>query len=122
GLGWGVACAALLAVAAMVAFALNYRRASTLEQRLDQARMQQRSTDVALTKLEQRAETLQGALKQSEAEHLQQTTQLKSTLEEQAKRRATEEQAVERLLGPRYLKLRQKYSDQAAVAPKSGTP
>ncbi|MDB4977347.1 MAG: hypothetical protein JWN48_5688 [Myxococcaceae bacterium] len=117
GLRWIVALAAVLAVAAVAAFALDYQRTKLLELRLDQARMQQHSTDRALSKLEQRAESLQGALKQSESERVQQTTQLQTTLEEQERRRATEEQAIERVLGPRYLKLRQKYSDQAAGSP-----
>jgi hypothetical protein len=117
GSGWlGVLVAALVS-AALVALGLNYQRATSLEQRLDQARMQQRSTDAALTKLEQRAESLQGALKQSEQERQQQTSQLQTTLEQQAKRRANEELAIERMLGLRYQRLRQKYTDQT-VAPR----
>ena len=114
-LRWLGIVAAVLTIASVVTFALSYQRASSLEQRLDQARMQQRSTDAALTKLEQRAESLQGALKQSEQERHQQTWEFQTTLEEQAQRRATEELAIERVLGARYLKLRQKYAGQAAT-------
>lgn len=113
---WLALLAAALVLGGLVAFALDYQqRALALEQRLDQARMQQRSTDQALTKLEQRAETLQGELKQSEQERQAQSWRLQNSLEEQARRRATEEQAIERVLGPRYLKLRQKYTAEAAA-------
>lgn len=114
-LRWLGIVAGALTIASVVTFALSYQRATSLEQRLDQARMQQRSTDAALTKLEQRAESLQGALKQSEQERHQQSSQFQTTLEEQAQRRATEELAIERVLGPRYLKLRQKFAGQAAA-------
>jgi hypothetical protein len=120
GLRWLAALAALIVVASLTAFALDSRRARLLEQRLDQARMQQRSTDAALTKLEQRAESLQGALKQSEAERREQTSRLQTTLEAEAQRRATEQLAVEKVLGPRYSKLRQKLTDQAASAAGTG--
>lgn len=113
-LRWLGVVAAVMTAGSVVTFALSYQRATSLEQRLDQARMQQRSTDAALTKLEQRAESLQGALKQSEQERHAQTTQFQTTLDEQAKRRATEELAIERVLGPRYLKLRQKYAGAGA--------
>jgi hypothetical protein len=110
-LRWLALVAAVLAIALLASvFVVNQQRASELEQRLDQARMQQRSTDDALTKLEQRAQTLQGALEQSEQAHRQEATRLETTLEVEKQQRATEEMAVERMLGPRYLKLRQKLS------------
>jgi hypothetical protein len=114
-LRWLALVAAVLALALLGSvFVVNQQRASELEQRLDQARMQQRSTDDALTKLEQRAETLQGALEQSEQEHRQEATRLQTNLEAEKQQRATEEMAVERMLGPRYLKLREKLSTEAA--------
>ena len=114
-LRWLALAAAVLALALLVSvFVVNQQRASELEQRLDQARMQQRSTDDALTKLEQRAQTLQGALEQSEETHRKESTRLETTLEAEKQERATEEMAVERMLGPRYLKLRQKLSTEAA--------
>ncbi len=109
---WAVAAAVLLALAGGLAFA--YWRSSELETRLEQARMQQKSTDVALTKLEQRAESLQGNLAQSETERRAQQKSFEDSLAEQAKRRATEELAVEKMLGVRYTKLRQKLANEAA--------
>lgn len=114
-LRWLALVAAVLALALLGSvFVVNQQRAHELEQRLDQARMQQRSTDDALTKLEQRAETLQGALEQSEQEHRQEATRLQTNLEAEKQQRATEEMAVEKMLGPRYLKLRDKLTTEAA--------
>lgn len=118
GLHWAVWLAAavvLLALAGGLAF--SYLRSSQLENRLEQARMQQKSTDVALTQLEQRAESLQGELKQSESDRRAQLSRFEDELAAQAKLRATEELAVEKVLGPRYVKLRQKLTDQAASTP-----
>jgi hypothetical protein len=108
---YAVACLVLLALGA--GFALSYQRAGLLEQRLDQAHMQQRSTDVALTKLEERAEALKGELKQSDQDRRAQQERFEAELAERAKVRAAEEQAVEKVLGVRYTKLRTKLTNEA---------
>lgn len=113
---WAAAAAALLALAGGLAF--SYLRSAQLEGRLEQARMQQKSTDVALTKLEQRAETLQGELKQTESERRAQQARFEEELAAQAKKRATEELAVEKMLGVRYTKLRTKLANEAAQPAK----
>jgi hypothetical protein len=112
---WAAAAAVLLALGGGLAF--SYLRSSQLEGRLEQARMQQKSTDVALTKLEQRAETLQGELKQTESERRAQQARFEEELAAQAKKRATEELAVEKMLGVRYTKLRTKLANEAAATP-----
>jgi hypothetical protein len=113
---WAAAAAALLALAGGLAY--SYLRSAQLEGRLEQARMQQKSTDVALTKLEQRAETLQGELKQTESEQRAQQARFEEELAAQAKKRATEELAVEKMLGIRYTKLRTKLANEAAQPAK----
>jgi hypothetical protein len=105
--------ASVLSLALGAGFALSYLRAGQLEQRLDQAHMQQRSTDVALTKLEQRAEALKGELKQSDQDRRAQQERFEAELAERAKVRAAEEQAVEKVLGVRYTKLRTKLTNEA---------
>jgi hypothetical protein len=107
---------AIAVLALLSASLLSYQRASSLEARLEQARLQQRSADTALTKLEQRAVSLQGALKQSEAERELLTTRFEAIVAEEAKRRASEEQALEQVLGARYRKLRQKLVEEAVAA------
>jgi len=110
-----IAAAVLLALGLIAAaFAINEQRAKELEQRLDQARMQQRSTDEALTKLEQRAQSLQGDLSKNEADRRVEAALLESKLAAEKQQRASEEQAVERVLGPRYVKVRQKLVNEAA--------
>ncbi|HEY6877114.1 MAG TPA: hypothetical protein VI299_03805, partial [Polyangiales bacterium] len=72
---WAVwAAAALLLLALGAGLTVSHMRATALESKLDQARIQQKSTDFALTKLEQRAETLQGELKQSDLDRRTQQT------------------------------------------------
>jgi hypothetical protein len=111
---WAAAAALLLALGGGLAF--SYMRATELETRLEHARMQQKSTDVALTKLEQRAESLQGELKQSDSDRRAQQSKFEDELAAQAKQRATEELAVEKMLGARYTKLRQKLANEAAAS------
>lgn len=120
-LRWIGLFAAVIAAGLLAAFFVSQQRANQLEQRLDQARMQQRSTDLALTKLEQRAQTLQGEIEQSEQARREQTERLESTLAAEKQQRSTEELAVERVLGPRYLKLRAKLTNEAASA-QPGSP
>lgn len=114
-LHWAVwAVAALLLLALGAGLAISHMRATALEDKLDQARIQQKSTDFALTKLEQRAESLQGELKQSDLDRRTQQTRFEEELAAQAQQRATEERAVEKMLGVRYTKLRQKLSEEVA--------
>ncbi len=110
---WAGACAAL---ALLAAFSYSEWQALALERRLEQARMQQLSTDAALTKLEQRAEQLTGQLKQSEDDRHGLNARFDAILSEEARKRASEEEALERLLGSRYRKLRQKVAEEAAIA------
>jgi hypothetical protein len=115
---WGVwAAAALVLLALGGGVAYSYVHAGKLENRLEQARMQQKSTDVALTKLEQRAEDLKGELTQSESDRRAQQARFQEELAAQAKQRAAEEQAVEKMLGARYTKLRTKLANEAANPP-----
>jgi hypothetical protein len=113
-----VAMALTVAVALVLlgGFIFSYERSSTLEQRLEHARMQQRSTDAALTKLEQRAEGLQGALRRSEEDRRAITTRFDAILTEERAKRATEGMALEKLLGPRYRSLREKLTSEAVSA------
>lgn len=112
----GMALTVVVALVLLAGFIFSYERSSQLEQRLEQARMQQRSTDVALTKLEQRAEGLQGALQNSEADRRATAAKLEAILAEEKSKRASEEAALERVLGPRYRTLREKLTNEAATA------
>lgn len=111
-LGYGMSV--LVGLVLLAGFVFSYERSSSLEQRLEHARMQQRSTDAALTKLEQRAASLSGALARSEAERTAVQARLEATLSEQAKKRAAEEQTLERLFGPRYRSVREKVAREVA--------
>ena len=95
----------------------TFRHAQDLSLQLNQARMQQRTTDQALTTLEQRAETLKGFLERSEADRRTLANRFDSFIAGEAQQRAAEEAALERLLGPRYETLRDKALQQAQMAP-----
>jgi hypothetical protein len=96
-------------------FVFSYERSSSLELRLEQARMQQRSTDTALTKLEQQAQSLQGALQQSEQERRAVTGRLESMLADEKQKRATEQLTLEKILGQRYRSVRDKFATEVAA-------
>jgi hypothetical protein len=110
-----VACGVCVAFAA--ALLGTYRHAHDLNTQLNQARLQQRSTDVALSALEQRAETLRGALDQSETQRKALATRFDEFVFGEAQKRAAEEVALERLLGSRFQSLRDRALQQALVAP-----
>jgi len=99
---WMRVAVAALALCIVAGGALSYARAKELEDKLAQARMQQHSTDAALSALEQRAGQLQSALGQSESDRRALDTGIKAYIEEQATRRAAEQAALQKLLGPRY--------------------
>lgn len=112
----GIALTVVVALVLLGGFVFSYERATGLEQRLEQARMQQRSTDAALTKLEQQAESLKRALAQSESERRFVTTRFEAMMAEEKQKRATEEAALERVLGPRYRTQRDKLTRDAVTA------
>ncbi len=91
-----------LAMCIVAGGALSYARAKELEEQLAQARMQQHSTDAALTALEQRAGQLQASLGASETDRRALDAGLKTYIEQQAARRTAEQIALQKLLGPRY--------------------
>jgi hypothetical protein len=80
----------------------SHKDAAKLEQKLNEARLQQRTTDVALTSLEQRAETLKAALDQSEAARRNLTVRFDDFVAKEAQARAAESTALERVLGRRF--------------------
>jgi len=96
-------------------FVFSYERSSSLELRLEQARMQQRSTDGALTKLEQQTESLRTALQQSEQERRATTARLEGLLAEQKQRQTLEALTLERILGQRYRNGRDKLASELAA-------
>ena len=99
---WLRASVGVLAMCLVGAAAFSYTRAQDLEERLGQARLQQRSTDAALTALEQRAAQLQGALRESESGRRSLDFTLQAYIAEQATQRNAEQAALQKLLGPRY--------------------
>jgi hypothetical protein len=106
----------LVAGVLLSGFIFSFERSSSLEQRLEHARMQQRSTDAALTKLEQRSEGLKEALLASEQERRAITAKFEAILAEERTKRASEEQALEKVLGARYRTLREKLTSEAIVS------
>jgi len=106
------ACAALLGVAAFA----SYQHARELEQKLNEARLQQRTTDTALTFLEQRAERLKGALEQSEQARTGLAARFDDFIARDAQERAAESTALERILGKRFETLRTKALAESLAA------
>jgi hypothetical protein len=96
GLSGGLAC-----VLGLLAFS-SHRDATKLEEKLNEARLQQRTTDVALTSLEQRAETLKAALEQSETARRSLALRFDDFIAREAQARAAESTALERVLGRRF--------------------
>jgi hypothetical protein len=115
--GWllPVACGVTLAFGAALLGA--YRHAHELNLQLNQARLQQRSTDQALTTLERSASTLRGALEHSEAERKALASRFDEFVSGEAQKRAAEEVALERLLGARFQTLRDRALQEALVTP-----
>jgi hypothetical protein len=103
----------VLLAAALIASVLHARGLSS---ELAEARLQQRGTDVALSALEARAETLQSSLTASENERRALGDRFDSFVVGEAQRRAAEETALERILGPRFETLRNKALQDAYLA------
>jgi hypothetical protein len=95
-----------LGVFLVAAFAQSLLRARDLERKLAEARLQQRTTDIALGELEKRAEGLRAELGRSEAEQRALAQRFESFASEEARERAADGAALKRLLGPRYDSLR----------------
>jgi hypothetical protein len=95
---------ALLAVAAVSlgGIARSYVRERDLQGDLKRAHLQLRATDHAVSALEQRAETLRGALLQSEAERAALVSRFEGFVGEAQRERAAEQDTLKRLLGKRY--------------------
>jgi hypothetical protein len=111
-----VACGVCLAFAA--ALFATYRHAHDLRVQLDQARLQQRSTDTALGSLERRAETLRGALEQSESQRQALASRFEDFVSGETQKRAAEEAALQRLLGTRFQTLRDRALQESAPTPR----
>lgn len=98
----------LLSLAGLCIFALagallaSFRQADVLAQRLNEARLQQLSTDNALSALEQRAERLSQALAESQAERKLLSERFQAFVEGDARKWEVEETALRRLLGARF--------------------
>jgi len=93
----------------------TYRHAQDLSAQLVQARMQQRTTDAALTTLEQRAEALKGNLDRSETDRQSLATRFDDFIVGEAQKRSAEETALERLLGKRFETLRDRALQEAML-------
>lgn len=113
---WILPVACGICVAFGAALFGTYRHASDLEQQLGQARLQQRSTDAALGTLEQRAETLRGALEQSESQRQALASRFDAFVSGETQKRAAEEAALQRLLGARFQALRDRALQETAAA------
>lgn len=94
----------------------SFQYAQGLRAELLQARLQQRSTDSALSSLEQRAETLRASLTRSEEERKGLADRFDQFIIHESQKRMAEEVALERLLGPRFEKLRDKALQDAYLA------
>jgi hypothetical protein len=106
-----------LAVAALVVLGLlgvSVVRSRELSQDLASARLQQKTTDLALSALERRAEELSSALGQSEAARRELTQRVETFMDEGARQHAAESQALTRLLGPKYDALRSRNLEAAS--------
>lgn len=110
----GFVCAALLGALAFVGF----QRAHELERKLNEARLQQRTTDTALSSLEQRAERLKADLDGSQVARAQLSARFDDFVAKEAQQRAAESVALERILGKRFENLRSKaLADSLTVQP-----
>jgi hypothetical protein len=98
--------------------AFSMRRSAALESELEAARMQQRSTDMALTTLEQRAEGLRAEVRRREQEQDALAQRFHAFVADQAKEQAAAESALKRLLGGRYDTLRMQALAQDSAAQK----
>jgi hypothetical protein len=98
--------------------ALSMRHSAALESELQAARLQQRTTDSALTALEQRAEGLRAEVARREQEQQQLSQRFHEFVADQAKEQAAAESALKSLLGARYDTLRMRaLAAETAVVP-----
>lgn len=115
---WTMAAISLASVVVLGgALFATYRHAQDLGVQLAQARMQQRTTDAALTTLEQRAEALKSNLARSEGDRQTLATRFDDFIAGEAQQRLAEETALERLLGKRFETLRDKALQEARLLP-----
>lgn len=94
----------------------SFQYAEGLRLELSQARLQQRSTDSALSALEQRAEGLSESLARSEGERRTLSDRFDAFIVGEAQKRSAEEVALERILGKRFEQLRDKALQDAYIA------
>jgi hypothetical protein len=113
-LRWQPIALAVAAVAVLGLLGMSALRSRELSQDLAEARLQQKTTDLALSALERRAEELNSALGQSEAARRQLTERVETFMDEGARQHAAESQALTRLLGPKYDALRSRNLEAAA--------
>jgi hypothetical protein len=115
---WTMAAVSLASVLVLGgALFATYRHAQDLSAQLSQARMQQRTTDAALTTLEQRAEQLKSNLERSEGDRQSLATRFDDFIVGEAQKRSAEETALERLLGKRFETLRDRALQEAMLKP-----
>lgn len=115
---WTMAAISLASVLVLGgALFATYRHAQDLSAELAQARMQQRTTDAALTTLEQRAEQLKSSLERSESDRQSLATRFDDFIVGEAQKRSAEETALERLLGKRFETLRDRALQEAMLKP-----
>jgi hypothetical protein len=93
---------------------LHYAQGLQLE--LSQARLQQRSTDSALSALEQRSEGLRESLARSESDRQTLSERFDAFVVGEAQKRNAEEVALERILGKRFETLRDKALQEAFLS------
>jgi hypothetical protein len=105
-----------LAAVLSAALVLTALYAQNLSHQLSEARLSQRGTDAALNVLEARAESLQSSLTGSENERRALADRFDSFVLGEAQKRAAEEVALERILGPRFENLRNKALQDAFLA------
>jgi hypothetical protein len=104
---WLMAAASLAGVLVLGgALFATYQHAEDLSAQLVLARAQQRTTDAALSALEQRAETLKHSLERSETDRRSLAVRFDEFVVGEAQKRAAEEVALQRLLGSRFETLR----------------
>jgi hypothetical protein len=87
--------------------------AQSLRLELNQAHLQQRTTDTALTALEQRAEGLRESLDQSEWDRKNLSERFDSFIVGETQRQNAEAVALERILGKRFESMREKALQEA---------
>lgn len=101
----------------IVGFGFSVLREQELERKLAEARLQQRTTDIALAELEKRAEALRAELERSEAQQGALAERFDAFVTDAAHKRAAEDEALKKLLGPRYETVRRQALERASAQP-----